>query len=93
MAPTIVSPAEALIRQAGGWRRAGRNDQAEGALRRALAASPNNPDVLYALADLARSRETPCRRPCGRDGSAPPGPTTLACPVSRTCRRLGRLLR
>lgn len=56
VAPTVVSPAEALIRQAGGWRRAGRNDQAEGALRRALAASPNNPDVLYALADLARSR-------------------------------------
>ncbi|MCI3135586.1 tetratricopeptide repeat protein, partial [Phenylobacterium aquaticum] len=55
-AQPIVSPVEALIRQAQAWRKQGRNDQAQATLQRALAVAPNNPDVLYALADLARAR-------------------------------------
>ncbi|WP_304218782.1 cellulose biosynthesis protein BcsC [Phenylobacterium aquaticum] len=55
-AQAVVSPVEALIRQAQAWRRQGRTDQAQATLQRALALSPNHPDVLYALADLARGR-------------------------------------
>ncbi|HQP20494.1 MAG TPA: tetratricopeptide repeat protein, partial [Phenylobacterium sp.] len=55
-APQVVSPVEALVRQAQTWRRQGRNDQAEATLKRALALSPDAPEVLYQLADLSRAK-------------------------------------
>ena len=56
VAPQVVSPVEALVRQAQTWRRQGRNDQAEATLKRALALSPDAPEVLYQLADLSRAK-------------------------------------
>jgi hypothetical protein len=44
----------ALVRQAAFWRERGRKDLAGQSLQRALAADPNNPDALAAMARYAR---------------------------------------